>query len=229
MKRRDTSYPASTSDSVADVEGMLSRLQAGDHDALAELFSLYGDRFQRLVDVRLHWSLRGRLDVSDVLQEAYLDARDRLDHFFSREDGSIFIWLRLIVLQRLQLLERFHLQTSKRDAFREVRLNRGSPTGSQGSLSQSLIASITSPSAVAVREEAVAMVDRLLSGMDPIDREILTLRHFEQLPNNEVAEILGIGVTAASNRYVRAIRRLKDLIEETQISDSTPPSPASED
>lgn len=191
----------------------MRRLRDGEHDALAELFSLFNDKFQRLIDVRLHWSLRGRLDVSDVLQESYLDARDRLAHFFSREDSSIFVWLRLVVLQRLQLLERFHLAASKRDAFREVRLNGDNRSGISSNLSHSLAASITSPSAAAVREESVALVDRLLAEMEPIDREVLTLRHFEQLANNEVAEILGVGVTAASNRYVRALRRLKEMVE----------------
>jgi len=124
--------------------------------------------------------------------------------------------LRLIVLQRLQMLERFHLQASKRDAYREVRLHGNDKSDRFGSLSQALAASITSPSAAAAREESIALVDRLLAQMEPIDREVLMRRHFEQLRNGEVAEILGIGVTAASNRYMRALRRLKQMIEEPQ-------------
>jgi RNA polymerase sigma-70 factor (ECF subfamily) len=197
------------------VESLVSRLEAGDADALADLFSFYEDRFHRMVDVRLHWSLRGRLDAVDVLQEAYLDARDRLQNFFSREKRSIFIWLRLIVLQRLQMLERFHLQASKRDTFREVRLNGSDRSDQLDVLSYALATSITSPSEAAVREESIALVARLLEGMEPIDREVLILRHFEQLSNGEVAEVLDIGVTAASNRYMRALRRLKQQLEST--------------
>ena len=197
------------------VESLVSRLEAGDADALADLFSFYEDRFHRMVDVRLHWSLRGRLDAVDVLQEAYLDARDRLQNFFSREKRSIFIWLRLIVLQRLQMLERFHLQASKRDTFREVRLNGSDRSDQVDVLSYALATSITSPSEAAVREESIALVARLLEGMEPIDREVLILRHFEQLSNGEVAEVLDIGVTAASNRYMRALRRLKQQLEST--------------
>jgi len=216
MNRPGTPTPPQTPLIDAPVAELLLRLESRDPDALAELFAFYNDKFHRLVDVRLNWTLRGRLDVADVLREAFLDARDRLDHFFSREERSIFVWLRLIVLQRLQMLERFHLQASKRDAYREVRLHGNDKSDRFGSLSHALAASITSPSAAAAREESIALVDRLLVQMEPIDREVLMLRHFEQLQNGEVAEILGIGVTAASNRYMRALRRLKQLIEEPQ-------------
>ena len=208
--------PSVESSVESSVEALLTRLESRDLDALAELFAYYHDKFHRLVDVRLHWTLRGRLDVADVLQEAFLDARDRLDHFLSREERSIFVWLRLIVLQRLQMLERFHLQASKRDAYRETRLSGNDQSDRFGSLSHALAASITSPSAAAEREESIVLVNRLLAQLEPIDREVLMLRHFEQLQNGEVAEILGIGVTAASNRYMRALRRLQLLIEEPQ-------------
>ena len=196
-------------------DDLVRRLKAGEESALADLFSLFNERFHRLIDVRMHKMLRGRLDVGDVLQESYLDARDRLDHFFSRENSSIFVWLRLIVLQRLQLLQRFHLGASKRDAYREIRL-ADEDQSSVFSHSPVLAASITSPSGVAVREEAVAFISRLLAKMEPIDREILILRHFEQLSNSHAAEVLGIGVTAANNRHVRALQRLKQLIDREQ-------------
>ena len=202
---------ASHMESSTDV--LVRRLQSGDEGALAELFSLFNDRFHRLIDVRMHWLLRGRLDVGDVLQEAYLDARDRLEHFFSREDSSIFVWLRLIVIQRLQLLQRYHLGASKRDAYREVRMMGGNQSSASCSHAPLLAASITSPSGVAVREESAAMICRLLAEMEPIDREILMLRHFEQLSNNDAAEVLGIAVTAASNRYMRALQRLRQMVE----------------
>jgi RNA polymerase sigma-70 factor, ECF subfamily len=202
-----------TSLTESSADALVRRLQAGDEDALADLFSLFNDRFHRLIDVRMHWLLRGRLDVGDVLQESYLDARDRLEHFFSREDRSIFVWLRLIVLQRLQLLQRFHLRASKRDAYKEFRLTGNDQSSMFCSLSRMLAASMTSPSGVAVREESVALISRLLAEMEPIDREILMLRHFEQLSNNDAAEVLEIGFTAASNRYIRALRRLKQMIE----------------
>ena len=224
MERQKSQAAEATSSDQARADALVRRLESRDHDALAELFTVYEDRLQRLIDVRLHWSLKGRLEVADVLQEAFLDARGRLDHYFSREERSIYVWLRLIVIQRLQLLERFHLQAGKRDVHREVRLSGNDDSRPIGHLSHALVASITSPSAAAVREEAVALVDRLLAEMDPIDREVLMLRHFEQLPNNDVAEILGVGVTAASNRYVRALRRLREMVESVQ--NRNPPSEA---
>ena len=201
-------------ESSADV--LVRRLQAGDESALADLFSLFKDRFHRLIDVRMHWLLRGRLDVGDVLQESYLDARERLEHFFSREDSSIFVWLRLIVLQRLQLLQRYHLGASKRDAYKEVRLMGVDQSSASYPVSPLLAASITSPSGVAVREESAALICRLLAEMEPIDREILMLRHFEQLSNNDAAAVLGIAVTAASNRYMRALQRLRQMVEQRE-------------
>ena len=193
-------------------DSLVERLRSGDRAALAELFELYRDRLLRLIDVRLDRKTLARVDSADVLQDAFIDAASRLDHFFSRPDGSIGVWLRLIVLQRIQLVVRHHLLTGKRDARREVAF--GGETGSMpvGGIAQLLADSITSPSQVMARGEAVSMVEELLEEMSDTDREVLMLRHFEQITNEEVAEILGISTKAASNRYIRALKRLQTLI-----------------
>ncbi len=192
---------------------LVESLRGGDEHALSQLFSLYQDRLLRLIDFRLDRSLHSRVDPVDVLQDAYIDASQRVPHFLSRESSSISVWLRLIVLQRLQLVVRHHLLTDKRDVRKEASFGRVSEGQPLGNIVELLADSITSPSAVVARTEAVGMVEQMLEAMSSTDREVLVLRHFEQVPNDEVAEILGISVKAASNRYVRALERLKDLIQ----------------
>ncbi len=193
---------------------LVERLRSGDDRALGQLFELYEDRLYRLIDFRLDRSLHSRVDPDDILQDAYIDASKRIEHFLSREDATISVWLRLIVMQRLQLAVRHHLLTDKRDVRKEVSMEPPSDCSAhQAGLAQLLADSITSPSAAVARSEAVGMIEQMLDAMSETDREVLVLRHFELVPNDEVAEILGISVKAASNRYVRALTRLKDLIQ----------------
>ncbi len=194
---------------------LIERLRRGESQALAELFSWHRDRLWKLVHFRLHPRLAGRLDADDVLQEAYLAAVERLSNFFKNPSGSIFIWLRLIVLQTLNQLHRQHLGTAKRDAHREAVRPYG-PAGQStaASLAAQLLGNFTSPSGVAMRAEAASRLEAALDTMNPMDREVLALRHFEELTNQEIAEVLGIEPTAASNRYVRALQRLREILSE---------------
>ena len=113
--------------------------------------------------------------------------------------------------QRLLQVHRRHLGAAMRDAGREVSLYRGAlPQASSASLAAQLLGRLTSASQAAVRAEMQVQLQEALNGMDPIDREVLALRHFEELSNGEAAEVLGLSKTAASNRYVRALGRLKE-------------------
>jgi len=189
---------------------VLERLRGGDQAALGELFAEHRDRLRRMVELRIDHRLKGRVAPSDVLQEAYIDALKRVPHYFAKPDQSFFGWLRLVVGQRLADVHREHLGAAKRDAGREVGL---APAADSGCLAGFLAGHLTSPSGAAQRAEAVLGVERALDQLDPTDREILALRHFEELSNGETAEALGIQPAAASKRYVRALARLKQLIE----------------
>lgn len=189
------------------------RLRAGDREALAALFAAQRDRLWRIVDFRLDPRLRRRLDADDVLQQAYLDAAQRLEHFHGEGATSAFVWLRLIVTQTLADLHRTHLGAQMRDAGREVFLDVAGG-GTSVSLARHLIGSLTSPSGVATRAESIAQLEAALAEMDTIDREVLALRHFEELSNSEVAEVLGIQPKAASIRYIRALKRLRMILAE---------------
>ena len=110
-------------------------------------------------------------------------------------------------------MHRFHLGAQMRDAGQEVSLHRGPfPQASSVSLAAQLLGKLTSASRAAIRAEHKLIVQEALNGMDPIDREVLALRHFEHLSNDETALILGITKSAASNRYIRALKRLKGVL-----------------
>ncbi len=200
-------------DESSELQNQLRRLAAGDRQALAELFARYRDRLRRMVKLRLDRRLQGRIDASDVLQEAYLDVAQRASEYAAHPTMPFFLWLRLLTGQRLLMVHRQHLGAKMRDVGQEVSLYRGAlPQASSVSLAAQLLGRLTSPSLAAVRAETQLKLQEALNGMDPMDREVLTLRHFEELSNGETAALLGLQKAAASNRYIRALKRLKEVL-----------------
>lgn len=189
---------------------LLSRVAKGDQNALAELFSQHRDRLWRMVTFRMDPRLHGRVDADDVLQESWLSAVQRIDHFLIDASRSIFVWFRLITCQTLVDIHRRHLNTQKRNAGNEFSIDRGwSSSSTSSSLSFHLLDNLTTPSEAALKEEMSQKLNEALAEMKDIDREVLALRHFEQLTNREAAQVLGISEQAASDRYIRALARLK--------------------
>lgn len=193
---------------------LIKRLQTGDDAALADLFSLYQPRLERIVRFRLDHRLARRVSEADVIQEAYLNASKRLQHFLQQEDFPFFVWLRLIINQTLIDLQRQHLQAGIRDVRKEVSLE-GAGISAQTSLAMAavLVGKVTSASRAFSRVERVATLEQALNHMEEIDREVIALRHFEELSNHEVAKVLGIDEQASSKRYVRAMKRMKDILK----------------
>jgi RNA polymerase sigma-70 factor (ECF subfamily) len=189
------------------------RVLAGDEASFASAFAEHRERLWRMVHFRLDRRLQGRVDADDILQEAYLDAVKRLPHFAESQPMSLFVWLRLVVGQTLIDVHRRHLGAKMRDAEREESIQQRLSEGTSISLSFHLLAHLTSPSQAAARAELMGLVEEALEGMSDTDREVLALRHFEELTNNEVAEVLGLERKAASIRYVRALARLKTVLE----------------
>lgn len=191
---------------------LVRRAGAGDASSLARVFEAHRDRLKRMIRLRLDPRLRGRLDPSDVLQEAYLDVARRIPEFARNPNVPLFVWLRQLAAQRLIDLHRLHLGTQARDASLEVSLHHGPcPQASSITLAAHLLGRSLSPSDVAMRAELRIRVQEALDSLDPIDREVLVLRHFEMLTNDEVAEVLQLKKAAASNRYVRALKRLSTI------------------
>jgi RNA polymerase sigma-70 factor (ECF subfamily) len=193
---------------------LLRRAVDGDQAALADLLSPYRSRLKRMVRIRLNPRLQGRVDDSDVVQDALLEASQRLGEYLKGSRLPFFLWLRHITGRKLIDVHRRHLGRQKRDPCLEVSLHRGAwPLASCTSLAEQLLGRLTSPSQAAIKAEMRQRVQDALNSLEPLDREVLAMRHFEQLSNVETATTLGIGKSAASSRYLRALKRLKDILE----------------
>lgn len=187
-------------------------LRVGGQDALAGFFLQHRERLRRMIELRLDHRLSQRVDAADVLQEGFLDASKRLASYLQDPKIPFVVWLRLIVGQRLVDEHRWHLGRQKRDPRAEQSIDamRNAAVDSQ-IIARELSAHITSPSQAAVGAELSIRLRTWLDSLDAIDREILVLRHFEELSNNESAAELGISKSAASKRYIRAISRLREI------------------
>jgi RNA polymerase sigma-70 factor (ECF subfamily) len=195
-------------------EELLDAARSGDEGALAVLVERHRDRLERMVGLRMDRRLQGRVDPADVVQDAYLAVRAKFPQYSADPRLPFFLWLRLEVGQKLVDIHRFHLGTKMRDAGQEISLHQGAlPQVSSLSLAEHLLGRLTTPSHAAMRMELKLRVQEALNSMDPPDREVLILRHFEELSNAEVAQVLGIKPSAAVNRYVRALKRLKDVFQ----------------
>jgi RNA polymerase sigma-70 factor (ECF subfamily) len=200
-------------DTHSETSELLKRAGQGDQQAVGDLFFRHRDRLRRMVQLRMDRRLQGRLDASDVLQESYLEFARSLSHYLQNPELPFFLWLRCLTGRKLQALHRRHLGTRARDAGRELSLHRGAlPQASSMSLAAQLLGRYTTPSHAAIRAELQIRVQDALNSMDPIDREVLALRHYEQLTNAETAQVLGLSEAAASNRFVRALKRLKSIL-----------------
>lgn len=192
---------------------LLERARAGDTVAAGEALVRHQARLRRMVDARLDRRVRGRVDPSDVLQDGFADAVSKLPGYLADPKLPLFLWLRLVVGERLAKVHRDHLGAQVRDASREVSLYRGPmPAASSAALAAHLLGKETSPTQAAVRAERLLKLQEALNSLEPLDREILSLRHFEELTHAEAARVLDIGEAAAAKRYVRALKRLKDLL-----------------
>ncbi len=195
-----------------EIRAILERARDGDRQAQSAIFTQFHGRLLRMVELRLDSHLRARLDPADVLQEAYLEIASRLAEYLSKPHLPLFLWLRLVVGEHIINLHRHHLGTQMRDPRQEVSLYpRAMPMASSEALAAQLLGRLTSPTQAVVRAERLRRLQDALNTLAPIDREILTLRHFEQMTRSEAAQELGIE-EAAANRYVRALKRLKEAL-----------------
>jgi RNA polymerase sigma-70 factor (ECF subfamily) len=205
----------STTRNSAELDQLLQLAAQGDAQLWGALLEQHRQRLRRMVALRLDQRLQGRLDASDVLQEAFLDASARLPEYVSQPAMPFFLWLRFLTGQKLLELHRQHLGTQMRDVGREVSLYRGAlPQASSAALAAQLVGHDTRPSEAAIRAERKLRLQEALNSLDPLDREVLALRHFEQLSNTEAAQVLGLQTSAASKRYLRALKRLKEILRD---------------
>ena len=198
-------------------ELLIARAAAGDSGAWGAVLTSHRQRLARMVEFRMDPRLRVRLDADDVVQEAFVEASEHRSDYFRTQPVSLFLWLRGVVINKLLELHRYHLGTRMRDAKRDRPLDaapQSSPGETSAALCGQLTAGLTRPSIAAVRSEIRTRLTEALNQMDPMDREVLALRHFEQLSNLEAAQLLGIQERAAAKRYLRALERLKQILAE---------------
>jgi RNA polymerase sigma-70 factor (ECF subfamily) len=201
----------------AETERLLARAAAGDSAAWGALLATHQERLVRMVAFRMDPRLSRRLEPADVVQEAFVEAAEHRGDYFRTPSVSLFLWLRGVTLNKLLELHRHHLGTQMRDAKRERRIDLApttSPAETSAALCAQLTAGLTRPSVAAVRNEIRERLANALDQIDPNDREILALRHFEQLSNHEAAQLLGIQQCAAAKRYLRALGRLRHILTE---------------
>ena len=192
---------------------LIEQAVRGDQRALGELLGRHRERLRCMVALRLDRRLQGRVDPSDIIQEAFLDAARRLPEYHQNPTMPFFLWLRRLAGQRLVDEHRKHLGAAARDAGREISLYRGAlPETSSAALAAHLLGRLTTPSHAAMRAERKIRLQEALNSLDPVDREVLVLRHFEELTNGEAAAVLGVDKSAATKRYARALIRIKDVL-----------------
>jgi len=186
-----------------------------DLESLQSVMIEHRGRLKRMVTLRLDRRLQGRVDPSDVIQEAFLEAARRIPEYQREPDPMpVFLWLRFLATQALQIVHRRHLGVRARDPNREISINGGHmPQATSAALAAQLLGHDTRASEAAIRAERKTRLEDALNTMDAMDREVLALRHFEQLSNSETARVLGLKETTATKRYIRALRKLKEILE----------------
>jgi len=188
----------------------------GDGHELGEMLDGMRERLEKLVALRMDPRLRRRIDPADVIQAAFVDVVRRFEEWGAAHSRiPLFIWVRLITVQKLAEFHRRNLGTLKRDVRREV---HGPDPGSQSAtLTWAILDQHESPSKVVVRLEQEDALHFALERMKPMDREILMMRHFERLTNQECAQVLGLTRSGAKIRHLRAARRLRGILKRADL------------
>jgi RNA polymerase sigma-70 factor (ECF subfamily) len=200
----------------AETRRLLRKARAGDREAVEQLFIRHRTYLRRLVEVRLDPKLRPRIDASDVVQEAKLEAARRLECYLREPALPFRLWLRQLAYERLLMLRRFHLGAARRSTGREVAL----PERSALLLARQYLAAGSTPSQRLDRQELPSRVRRAVAKLPAIDREVLVMRTFEELSYEEVAALLGVDPAAARKRHGRALLRLHKALSEDGLTES---------
>lgn len=195
---------------MSDLSPNRDLLELSARGALDGLLDRHRERLLRMVSLRLDPRVHGRVDPSDVIQDAYVEAYQRIEEFRRQPAVPFFVWLRFLAVQKVGQVHRRELGTQARDASRDVSVERGAvPDDSSAVLAAQLVGKLTDPGDAALRAERKQRLQEALQRIRSDDREVLVLRHYEQLSNSEIAHVLGITESAACRRYVRAVQRLK--------------------
>src|SRR5262249_14998847 len=181
-----------------------------------QLFARYRPELRQFIELRLDPRMRARVDASDVVQETQMEVFQRLADFLERQPMPFHLWLRKTAYERLLKIRRYHLEVARRTVRRDVPL----PDHSSLQLAQQLLASGSTPSQRLDQREIARRVHQALAWLSDPDREILLMRNFEGLSNQEAAQVLGIEPATASQRLGRALLRLRKPLLENCLMES---------
>jgi RNA polymerase sigma-70 factor, ECF subfamily len=200
---------------------LLDAAREGDNSAINELLDRHRSPIRRLVEMRLDRKVQRRIDVSDVVQDVMIEASGRLEKYLDNPVMAFHLWLRQIAWDRIIDTYRRHRVSAKRSMDREQPMSVPSgPDHSTMELAVQLCDPNLTPAAAATQREIAVQVEAVMEELNETDREIILMRHYEHLSNLEVAQVLGVNAPAASMRYLRAIRRLRELMEDRAADDS---------
>lgn len=207
------------SDDRTDV--LLTEAKEGNDDAVNALLERHRGAIRRLVELRLDRKVQRRVDVSDVVQEVMVEASGRLTRYLDDPVMAFHLWLRQIAWDHIIDTYRRHRVSAKRNMDREQPMVGGdNPDESSVDLAVQLCDPNLTPATVASQREIAAQVEQAIRELDDSDQEVIVMRHYEHLSNLEIAEVLGLNPPAASMRYLRAVRRLRTVLEEQQKGSS---------
>ncbi len=194
-------------------EELLLAAKGGDLDAVNKLLERHREPVRRMIELRLDHAIIARVDASDIVQDTLVEASRRLQDYIRSPDMPFHLWVRHIAKDRIIDAHRRHRAAERRSVDREQPLERpGFSSQSSIQLLGQLQAGGLTPATQAIRKEMEARFAAGLEELDEVDREILMMRHFEQLSNQECAKALGLSEPAASMRYLRALRRLRAIL-----------------
>jgi len=196
-----------------DTEELLRRAEQGDDQARQSVLVRHRERLKHMVAVHLDRRLAARVDPSDVVQEALIEAAQGLDDYLRQRPLPFYPWLRQLAWERLIDLHRRHLHAQRRSVKREEPLAPHLSDESASQLAERVLARQSSPSQRAIRSELRSRIRAALDRLGERDREVLVLRHLEQLSTRETAAVLGIREGAVKTRHLRALERLRVLLE----------------
>jgi RNA polymerase sigma-70 factor (ECF subfamily) len=194
---------------------LLAGAKQGDSDAINGLMERHRDSLRRMVQLRLDQKIQRRIDVSDVVQDVLVEANRRLQDYLANPVMGFHLWLRQIAQDRIIDAHRRHRASAKRSVDRERPL--AVPAAGDHStmeLAAQLAGHEVTPGTAAMQAEMAKLVEAAIAKLPDQDCEIIIMRHYEQLSNQEIAQALSLTEPAASMRYLRAIRRLKELMVE---------------
>jgi RNA polymerase sigma-70 factor (ECF subfamily) len=202
-----------TKNNSSQTNRLLQRVSNQEGQALDQLFARHRERLRKMIRLRLHHRVRGRFTSSTVLAEVEREGKRRIDEYLRNPRKSLFLWMRHLAGRQIQALHRQYLGPHFSDSGREISLHRGAmPEVNSVSLAAQLIGE-KGVNQAAARADMLVRLEDALNSMDAFDREILAMCHFEELKDEEVAALLDIDKTTAMMHYVRALKRLKEILK----------------